>query len=288
MSELLTAVLSGIGGMLGWGFSDFFSAKAIKKDKLSENSANFLLFSFLSVIVWVVVLISGESIQAISLSTFLTLALLAGGNFLAFVLFFKALNMGSLSTISTIFSTYGVGTALVSFLFFGEEISLFRFFAIVIVFLGISAVSVQDIKSFKTIKGLKYVLLAALSLSIVFPLWDNFLGKQTGFLYWLALFNSIIALLFFAIIKLSSHEKIKLSHGTKPMILSALTYSIGTFATTWGFKATTLTSVVVVVSSAIPLVSVVLGYFAFKEKLILTQYIGIAGIILGTVLLFWS
>ena len=34
MSEMLRAVLAGLGGMLGWGGADFCAAKAMKEGKI--------------------------------------------------------------------------------------------------------------------------------------------------------------------------------------------------------------------------------------------------------------
>ena len=55
---------------------------------------------------------------------------------------------------------------------------------------------------------------------------------------------------------------------------------------TWGYETTTLTSIVSVISAAIPLTTAILGHLFFKERLIKTQYAGIALIVLGTGLLF--
>ena len=286
--ELINAFLAGLGGALGWGFADFFSIKAVKRQKYSEASATFTLYLTTSILLWIIVFITGESISPLSLTLTIKLTLFAVANVVAYLLFFHALRLGNLSTISTIFSTYAVGSAVISILFFGEQTSLFRILSLLIVFMGILGVSIQNASKLTIIKGWPYVLTAAIILSLFFPFWDSFLGQQEGWLFWVTIGDSLMVLIFGGYLATKKEKLFGFNKGSKIMILGGVANTIAVIATNWGFYNTSLTSIVVIMSSMIPLISAVLGYFILKEKLILIQYLGIFAILIGSAFLFSS
>lgn len=285
MNELFIAITAGLGGMLGWGFSDFFAAKAIKLQKITEIQANFTLWLMTSVFMWALVILTGQSLQVLTLNIIVQLFVFTAMNMAAYLLFFRALHIGNLSTISTIFSTYAVGATIISILFFGEYVTPFRLLALFIIFLGIAAVSIQNTKKLTAIKGLGQILAAALLFAIFFPLWDNFLVAHGGAIFWVAWVDSLVALFFYIYIKF---KKLRVTKISTTVSLAALANAIAIGLTNWGFATTSMTSVIVVVASGVPLISAILGYKVLKERLILIQYIGIAGILFGVILLFGS
>lgn len=288
MSELFIAITAGLGGMIGWGLADFFSAQAIKKQKLSELQANLLLWIGTSAFMWLLVLISRQPFEALTFEILVQLIIFALLNMVAYLLFFRALHIGNLSTISTIFSTYAVGAVVISILFFGELVTPFRLFCLLVIFLGISFVSIQDTSKLAVIKGLPQILAASVLFAIFFPLWDAFLSSHQSVLFWVALVDSFVAVLFFAYIKVYKKDKLVLPKRKSSIIFAAAANTAAVALTTWGFAATSLTSVIVVIASGVPLVSAVLGYKFLKERLIPIQYFGIITILIGVVLLFGS
>lgn len=290
-NELVISILAGLGGMIGWGAADFLATKAMKEEHVNENQANLIMFTASSILLWIIVIGGNQPFAAITIGKLAQIAIFAIANVVAYLLFFKALHVGNLSTISPIFSTYGVGATLISILFFAEPTTPTRLFSLVIVFLGIVAVSIQDVSKLKIIKGFVPVTIGALIFALYFPFWDSFLSQQNASLFWLAIENSFIALFFYLfVLHTNKHKKAKTfpKNGYGLLALAATSTSIALVATTLGFELTTLTSVVTVVSSAIPLVTTVLGYLFLRERLIKTQYFGILAIVLGTTLLFLS
>lgn len=289
MSELTIAILAGLGGMFGWGFSDFFAAKAIKQTKLSELQANLMLWTITAILLWIIVILDGFTIPPLSIEIIFQLLFFAALNMLAYIFFFKALHIGNLSTISTIFSTYAVGATVISIIIFNESVSSFRLFALLTIFLGVVGVSIQDSSKLTIIKGLPQILIAVLLFSIFFPFWDQFLStNNTSGLFWVALVDSLVAILFFFYTKSKEKPKLKFSKKYTLIGFAGAANVVAVAATSWGFATTTLTSIIVVVSSAVPLVAALLGVKYLKEKLIPLQYLGIGLILFGVVLLTFS
>ena len=201
----------------------------------------------------------------------------------AYLAFYKALSIGNLGTVSTLFATYAVGATVISVLFFAEPTTTARLVALGVVFVGVVMVSINDFKNLTTITGFKWVMAAAALLSIMFPFWDRYLTNNNGnFLFWVAIVDSLICIVF-AVLVIYKGNKIP-TKGLVTVSLGGLANTVAVAATTWGFATTNLTSVVVIISSTVPLVSATLGYRYFGERLIKSQYIGILMIASGTAL----
>jgi drug/metabolite transporter (DMT)-like permease len=288
MNHLIIAIISGVVGMIGWGFCDFFSAKAMKENKISEAQSSFLLYLVTASFSWLLVFGSNPQTITVSLPDLCKAVLFGGINVVVYLLFFKALNIGKLGTISTLFSTYSVGATVVSILFFSEPTSGIRILALGIIFLGIVCVSLQNVSEIKFIKGLPYVLAAAGIFSVTLPFLDIFLKSQNNWLFSNAIINSAMAILFYINLVKKEGKIRKLKLTLKTMTYAGAANTIGLVAISWGFVSTPLTSIIVVLSSAVALVSTLLGYIFFKERLVKTQYIGILAVVVGMAILFSS
>ena len=97
MSEMLRAVLAGLGGMLGWGGADFCAAKAMKEGKVSELTISFWFYTFGSGLLTLIVAIKKPELPELKVPTLAWLAAFAIANVAAYLLFYKALSVGELS-----------------------------------------------------------------------------------------------------------------------------------------------------------------------------------------------
>ena len=291
MTELVKALLSGLGGTIGWGSADFLSASAMKKQKLDVVAACFWLHAFGAVflLLFLPTLKFGLKTKVdypfIDELVILQLLLFALMNVITYLCFFKALSIGYLSVISSVFSTYAAGAVIVSVVFFGETIPFMRLIALFVIIFGIILISVENPAKFKNAKGVAWVIPAVILFSIFFPYWDS-LASKGGAAILVLIIDILIALIFFIYAKL---KKIRLVFPSKVlgiMFLASIFNSIAGLSVAWGYQSTTLTSIVSVISSAVPLTSVTLGYLFLKERLRPTQYLGLFGLIIGGVLLF--
>jgi len=290
MNGLLIAVVTGLIGMLGWGTGDYFASVGLNK-KVSEEAGNFWLnfagVSFCIVAFTLYTLLTGKSLEMPPLSPadILSIVVLAGMNFVAYLFFFKALKVGNLSVISSVFSTYAAGAVLVSALIFGEAIPALRFVALGVVVAGVVMVAVADLRNFKRIKGIGFVIPAVLIFAVFFPFWDSIARKGGSFVLVLLL-DTVLLLLYFLYARLKGAKLVyKLTH-IKPFLIGGVLTTIAALSVSWGYEHTDVPSVVSVVSSAVPVTSVFLGYMLLKERLTKTQYLGLVTIVAGVALLF--
>ncbi len=276
--------------MLGWGTGDYFASVGLSK-KVSEEAGNFWL-NFAGVLFCLVTFsvytaITGKPLEMPPLSAMdiLSIVVLAVMNFVAYLFFFKALKVGNLSVISSVFSTYAAGAVLVSALVFGETIPALRFIALGIVIAGVVLVAVADITNFKRIKGIGFVIPAVLIFAVFFPFWDSIARKGGSFVLVLLL-DTVLLLLYFLYARLKGVKlALKMSY-IRPFLIGGVLTTLAALSVSWGYEHTDVPSVVSVVSSAVPVTSVFLGYVLLKERLTKTQYVGLAIIVVGVALLF--
>lgn len=126
-----------------------------------------------------------------------------------------------------------------------------------------------------------------------FPCWDWFLEYHgQGWIAPAAIQRILLVIIFLSAIYIfSSYKKVPANIGVKErkiwiwLILIGLFDAMAAVLTTWGYKFTDITSVVVVLSGAFPLPTVILARIFLKEKLTFNQVIGVIAIIGGLIIL---
>lgn len=134
MNVVLIGILGGLGAMIGFGFSDFFAAKAVRK----INPVQTLFLSwFISLVVlapFVLLNLSSLSIDRLLLLKILFYSFnFALGN----ALFYRALEIGPVSITSPVSSSYPLIAVMVAVLFFAESLLLPQYLAIGLIIGGI-------------------------------------------------------------------------------------------------------------------------------------------------------
>lgn len=286
-SELLIAVLGGGGAMLGWGIADFFAKKTV--DKIGDVKTLFWAQAFGIIPIFVYYLFN-FSLPVITLSTILGLLFYASLDGFGYILFYKALEKGKVSIISPVVAAYAAFAVLISAIFLKETLTLSILLGIGIVFIGIMLTSL-DFKGLRDasidkkdiVKGIPEALVAVVLFSIWFPFWDKFVSSGD----WLVLVLGLriaISLIVLSYAKVTKEGvSIKDSSLWKWLLVIGL-FDGGAYITlTWGFGATTLTSVVSVLSAAFSLPTLILARIFLKEKLQPAQWLGVLSIIGGLV-----
>ncbi|MFH1959626.1 MAG: DMT family transporter [Patescibacteria group bacterium] len=282
---LVIAILAGVGAMLGWGVSDFFAKKSV--DKVGNIVFIFWL-QLISLISIAAYIPFSNQWQDYPYEQWPKILLLAAINLLATLLFYKALEKGKVSIISPINASYPVFVIPISAFFFHEQISLGILFLLVAIILGIILTSLDikgilkdgfDKKDFN--KGVPLVLMNVALLAIWIPFWDNFISDKSWVMS-LFLFRVMLVAIF-GIFILAKKVKIGVSdHSTmKLVIISALLFSFAGISFDWGFGTTTHTSLITAISATFPAPTLLLSRIFLKEKLQLTQWLGV-GLILSS------
>jgi drug/metabolite transporter (DMT)-like permease len=294
---MLKAILAGLGGLFGWGMADFFAKKTF--DNL-DSTRTLLWMQIFGILPTGIYLAFNWEMARFDPQIIFHLIVLGIANVGAYLLFYKGLAKGLLSILSPVFACQAAIAVLVSAFLFGEIIKNSQWLGLACAFLGILLVSfnLQELQkktiNFKDLtKGMPEVMAGALIFGFFFPYWSWFLKYQGQGWVTSSITLKIIAVIFLIVLIYLSAKRKK----TKPEItgkqksLWLWLFLIGLFdaaaslSAAWGFRFTTATSVVVILSTAYPLLSVILGKAFLKENLAKNQMVGIAAIIAGLIIL---
>lgn len=287
--EIIVAILGGVGAMLGWGIADFFAKKTV--DKIGDVKTLFWAQT-LGILPLLVYFLLNYSTPHITVSAISLLVLYGIIDAFGYTFFYKALEKGKVSVVSPILATFAAFAVLISAFLFGEQILPIKWLALGVVFAGILLTSI-DLRGLRDgsldkedlVKGLPETFAGVALFAIWFPLWDNFVSKGD----WAFLVLGLRAVISLTVLLFAKSTKIRLV--VKEVDIWKLLILIGLFdggaylTLTWGFGATTLTSVVTMLSAAYSLPTLILARIFLKEKLAVNQWIGVVSIIGGLVLL---
>jgi drug/metabolite transporter (DMT)-like permease len=286
---LIIALLGGTGSMLFWGISDFLAKKTV--DKIGDVAAVFwmqFLGLFPLLLLFVFNLEFSDFTPTVIFYTFV-LAVVDGAGY---IFFFKALEKGKVSIISPIIASYGAGAILVSFVFLKEQIAFNTLVLLLITFLGILLTSLnfkqlkKDLADTKAIsKGIPHALFAVLLFSFYMPFWDNVVSAGQSWIGLLLILRIFIALFVFVFAKLKSIKITTKNISVKKWLVAMAVLDVLAYtALTWGYSESTYTSIVSMISAALPVPTLILAHIFLKEKLEKTQWLGVT-LIIGSLIL---
>jgi drug/metabolite transporter (DMT)-like permease len=290
-SELLLAVLAGLGGMFGWGFADFFAKKTI--DKIGDVTTLFW-GQLLGMLPLFILFFFNPTIPTLSNLSWLYVLVLGVWSGLSYIPTYIAFGKGKVSLLSPIFATYAVVVAILSAVFFDEIIPYSRQAAFLVVFIGVLLINgnPRDIWLLVTgkksredgIKGLPEILLAVCLYSLWLIAFDQFIGGMSWVLILLVIrIFSSLALYFYA---RSTNRKIAFADKSiwKYVILIGV-FDVAAFAfVAYGFSATPYVSIVAMLSGAFSVPTMILGRVFLKEQATILQTIGSLVVIAGIML----
>lgn len=282
--SLVIATLAGLGGMLGWGLADFVAKKTI--DRVGEVTTLFwaqvaglapllCMFAF------------ARNVPSVHRVDGVWLVLLGVVSALSYLSLYAGFGKGSISFLSPVFSSHAVLVVILSAVVFGEHISGGQWVAIVIVLVGVLAISttLEDLRS-STTRGLPNVLSAA----VAFALWLVFLDKFLGVRDWLLFLILIraIAAVTVAVYAAITGESLRIPRGDADVAryvgLIGLCDAAAFASVSYGFSATTHTSIVAVLSSAFSVPTLLLARVFLRERMATQQKIAAGMIICGIAL----
>lgn len=292
--ELLIAILAGLGGMLGWGFADFFAKKTI--DKIGDTVTLFW-GQLIGIIPLLVLFLFNPEVSTLKSLNVYYLVLLGVWSGLSYIPAYVAFGKGKVSLLSPIFATNAVIVAILSAVFFSELIPLSRWIIFLIVFIGVFLINTdpRDMVSLisgkrerigEKVLGIKEILLATCLYSLWFITLDRFIGNKN----WIPI---LLGIRIFSTLSLFAYNKIKdksfFFPDKKlwiPLIMIGF-FDVMAFAfISYGFSRTSYVSVVAILGGTFCLPTIILARIFLKEKVTPVQTIGSLVIVLGVVLLF--
>ena len=287
-SMLLVAVIAGVGGMLGWGFGDFFAKTSV--DNLGPirslvwahacGSALFILAALVQL------LILRGAVPLPEGSAWFWLIGFGALQMVIYWLVYKGFEKGQLAVLNPVFASFTGIVALVSIIFFGEPAGIITVVALLALLFGILLINtdLETLKSrkLKVLPGLKEIGAATILAAIWTLGWDKFIGGHNPLSYalWMYVFMTLAAVVLAKLLR----EKIRgvPAKYRKFLFLTGLGEAIAYLAISWGYSSTNLTAIVALISGAFSVPTVILAYLFLKERITRTQLLAV-GIIIAAI-----
>ncbi len=285
----MAAVVFGILSAVVIGTSDFVAAYVGRK----VGPFFTLLYSMITSFV---ILAVGEVFLKYPLFHGWDWAILLGCGFAiaaGYFAFYRALEIGPVSLVSPIASTDGIIAAALGVFLFGELLSHVQKAGVVVVLCGIFLVSTK-LREFKRSirhpgKGVPLAMVTMVGFGIGLTMISRFsetygwfvpiLGMRAGILLWLLIYAAA-----------KKQWKAKSKASARSVGLVILIGILETTALLCYARGATLhpaapTALIAPLYSTFPMFTILLAFIIFKERPVPNQWVGIAGIIAGVVLL---
>lgn len=292
--ELYTALLAGLGGMLGWGFAEFATKKSV--DKIGAISSLVWAHVFGTMMLFCILLWRSSAtgtMPGFSKHWDEWLGVLFFGALQTVVYYFayKGFEKGKVSLLSPIFASFAGLVAIFSVLIFGEVLHTRIVVSLALIFGGVLCINLDTAAlrtkriRLKSVAGLKEIIIATLLATVWTLGWDKFTKDKDWVVYTTFMFV-FMTLAAFLIARLTKTDLLAFKPGTwKFLWLIAIGEVVAYLAVTLGYSSTTYTSIVAILSGASSLPTIVLARIFLKEKMSPIQTISSLVIIAGIMLL---
>ena len=285
MEEVTLGIILGIVSMLGYGLSNAISkvpAKRLGPIKTTFFRGFFLTILLLGILFFVIdeLVISWWHIGFV--------ILLSIGGYIPLLTFYKGLKLGKVGVITPIASSSVIITVILSLIFFKETLNRMQAIAIILIMLGIILISV-DFKHFKRSdlfrlkSGIPYALITCVLWGIGFAFFKIPVMVIGPVLTAVILEGGITLWSGLHMKKTKQKFRIKKSM-LLHIILIAITGLFGTLCFNMGIMYSDV-SVVAPIAFSAPLISALYGRVIYNEHLKSKQWLAMAIIILGVILI---
>jgi len=278
-------VIFGIIAMLSWGTADFFVAKAVKKTDVFRV---FLWSQVIGLILFFLIFLLFFNFP-INFFDIAIIVLIAGLiQVIAYLAFYKGLQIGKLSIISPLAASWSVVTVILSLVLLNEKLAITQFIGVGLAIIGSVLVSFKfhdliKLKIKNISKGVGYAVIALFGWGIGMFLIGVMISKL-GWFFPMFFVKAVIVFYSFSYSGLSKRE-IKFPKNVFSLVLLIGIFELLAFMSYGLGINKDYNSIVAPISAAFPMVTIILARIFFKEKLEINQKIGVLSVILGLVLL---
>ncbi len=282
--DYILGILLGVIGMFSYGVQDFLMAKASRHIGAFKTS---FWFQIITLIFLVIISVFLYKYQSISLLIAILIVFTGIISMIGLVSFNKGLSVGNVSIITTIASVWSVVSILLGYIFLKTPISLMQTVFIAFIIMGTILASLELkhlVKmNIKHVIGLKYAIITVFGWGIYFFL-IAYLVNAIG---WVAasLFSLLATVIIMFIYAKFASIDIKFNiKGRYILLLIAILNTIGFLSYSIGLTYNYV-SVISPIIAAGPVITIMLALFLLKERLELSQKVGIIMVISGIILL---
>ena len=285
MNTAILSILSGLGGMFGWGIYDFLGGVYSKKIGPFKSFFWSQLAGFISLLLLLVIFTINLNIPILVIILLPIAAIVYSAGYL---LFFKGFEIGNVSIIAAVMNLWAVFTMLFAYLFMGQRLSTMQSLGVFMVIFGVTIASLKwsDIKNhnFKLSLGVKETVLGAFFFGVFWNI-SEVISERIG---WLSTtlfvkFGIIMFLLLFSF--LIKRELVLTKATTKTKIMVLIMGSIEAGAVALVNYGLTIGDAILItpIASALSIVTITLAIIFLKEKVTKTQGLGMITAIAGII-----
>lgn len=285
-------MIYGLAAALGWGLSDLWAA--ISGRRIGSGRTVVVAQVAAAVVVTVLVLIARPDLSGVpSVAPWLVPNAFLGAA--AFATLYKGLQLGPIAVVSPVLASYAVVPVLLSVVLLGESLGGWEVVGVVVTIAG-AALTSTDPKALRAGTRTKPAGLSwAIASTLLFGVATYIMGwaaKEAGFLpsLWFGRLTMMTVFLVAAFVswvrsRTSGETRVSVAPSTLRLaVLVGVMELVGTISYARGAEVG-LVSIVTAASATYPLIPVLGGVMLLHERPVPTQYLGIAMVIGGLVLL---
>ena len=213
---------------------------------------------------------------------FVTLAVLSSLLFpLAYVVFYRGMERGMVSVVSSLSAGYLVVTTILTAIFFDEVVGPIKYLLILVILLGIVLTSARG-RNGASISGVWYGLTAMMVMGIAFTLWKPMVEDVGPFLA-VAAVRVLSTVFLGTYLTVRRSVRLNFRKGTVVLVMGAgVLDSLGFIAFNLGIELNPV-SLVIPIAAAYPAVTMALAWILLKERLGRMQMVGITTVLGGVI-----
>jgi uncharacterized membrane protein len=280
-------VIYGLVAALGWGLADF--GGAVVGRRIGSLATVLVSQTFNTLVMTIVLIAGGHSIAP--LGPYLGFVVLNGlAAAAAYITHYRALELGPVTVVSPVGATYAVVGVVLAVVILGERPGGLALLGGAITVIGVMLASTDLRKVGESVHkerpaGLPWAIASAVLFGIGGFLL-GYLSKRVGWVtgLWASRTAQFIAFSIFAIFRRPDGSGIGVNRWTAGAIAVGIADLLGVVAFSSG-AATGYLSIVLAASAVFPLIAVVLSVAYLHERPVPNQYVGIALVVVGLLML---
>jgi len=285
MSTAILSILSGIGGMFGWGIYDFLGGVYAKQIGPFKS----FFWSQLAGLIFALLLIFAFTINLnVPIFIIILLPIAAIVYSAGYLFFFKGFEIGNVSIVAATMNLWAVFTMLFAFIFMGQRLSTIQSLGVLMIISGVTLASLNwsNIRNqrFQLSSGVKETVLGAFFFGVFWNI-SEVISEEIGWLLTTLFvkFGIILFLLLFSFIIKRDLDLTKATTKTKCMVILMGIIEAGAVAIV-NYGLTIGDAILITpIASALSIVTITLAIIFLKDNVTKLQGLGIITAIAGII-----
>ncbi len=292
-SEFYIALTAGLGGMLGWGFADFFAKKTI--DEVGSVVTLFwghVAGTFALALALAMRTATGRMPHApADLSSWGILIAFGILQAIVYLLVYVGFGKGQLAVLNPVFASFPGFVALISVFAFGERLGHFVPIPLAAIFGGVILFNIDPAAlrqrriAIARVPGFTEVAFATLLAAIWTISWQRFISGHDWLFYATVMYAAMTVVAYCIARATSTPLSLRKFRLWMFLIPIGVCEAIAYLAISLGYSRTSMTSTIAILSGAFSLPTIVLARAFLKERVTTIQVVGTAVTIAGVILL---